>query len=179
MAVVAAFVAGIGAGALWSPRSRPPAEPARSGAPLVQAPPPTTLPSEAPAPPAEAAASAPLPASAAPTGTPSAGTGRTPSATASLAALPESTLAHERALLDAAHTALLRRDARLALETLAKHASRHPNGQLAEERDVLRIQALALAGRDREARAASGEFRRRYPSSVLLPTVDAALRSAP
>jgi hypothetical protein len=41
---------------------------------------------------------------------------------------------------------------------------------------VLAIQALAAAGRADEAANRAGSFRKAYPSSLLLPIVDAALR---
>jgi hypothetical protein len=84
-------------------------------------------------------------------------------------------LAQERALLDVARTALGRGDGQATLTALAKHAQRFPNGQLAEEREALGIQALLLLKRNDEARARGARFRQRYPGSVLLPAIEAAL----
>ncbi|MDB4993264.1 MAG: hypothetical protein JWM74_696 [Myxococcaceae bacterium] len=84
-------------------------------------------------------------------------------------------LAQERALLDVARTALGRGDGQATLTALAKHAQRFPNGQLAEEREALGIQALLLLKRNDEARALGARFRQRYPGSVLLPAIEAAL----
>ena len=84
-------------------------------------------------------------------------------------------LAQERALLDVARTALGRGDGQATLTALAKHTQRFPNGQLAEEREALGIQALLLLKRNDEARALGARFRQRYPGSVLLPAIEAAL----
>ena len=59
---------------------------------------------------------------------------------------------------------------------LEEHARDFPAGQLAEEREALAIQALAQAGRKAEAAARGSAFRARWPTSVLTPVVDAALR---
>jgi hypothetical protein len=85
-------------------------------------------------------------------------------------------LAQERALLEMARTALSRRDLSHAFESLESHASKFPNGQLAEERESLWVQALASAGRLEEARLRAAEFKAKYPNSLLLPAVEAALQ---
>lgn len=87
-------------------------------------------------------------------------------------------LAAERAVIETARMAIARNDAEGALTALERHAVRHPNGRLAQERDALRIQALVLAGRRVEAREHASRFRRQYPDSFLLPVVDAALEGA-
>jgi hypothetical protein len=88
-------------------------------------------------------------------------------------------LAQERALLDVARTALGRGEGEETLTALGKHEKRYPNGQLAEEREAIGIQALLLLARYDEARARGGRFRQRYPGSVLLPAVEAALATIP
>lgn len=70
-------------------------------------------------------------------------------------ALEAGTLAQELALLGEAQRALTAGDARGALRALAQHASRFPQGALANEREVARVGALCAAGRDVEARAAA------------------------
>ena len=95
------------------------------------------------------------------------------SATAATAAKDPS-LARERTLLDMARTALSRGDASGALGSLDTHAREFPSSQLAEEREVLAIQALASAGRASEARKRAAAFRTRFVNSPLLPIVDEA-----
>lgn len=85
-------------------------------------------------------------------------------------------LARERALVDRARSALARGDAAGALSAADDHRRAFPRGQLAEEREVVAIQALAAAGRSEEAGTRAGVFRKAHPSSLLLPIVDAALR---
>jgi len=85
-------------------------------------------------------------------------------------------LSRERALVDRARSALARGDAAGALAAADEHRKAFAGGQLAEEREVVAIQALAAAGRPEEAANRAGSFRKTYPSSLLLPIVDAALR---
>ncbi|WP_394834881.1 hypothetical protein LVJ94_51125 [Pendulispora rubella] len=84
-------------------------------------------------------------------------------------------LAEEQSLLETARSAILRRDPVLALAPLREHAQRFPRGHLIEERDGLWVQALANAGETAAARTKAAEFRRRYPQSLLLPAVEAAV----
>ena len=86
-------------------------------------------------------------------------------------------LAEEQSLLETARSAILRREPRLALGPLREHAQRFPRGHLSEERDGLWVQALANAGETAAARTKAAEFRRKYPQSLLLPAVDAAVGS--
>jgi hypothetical protein len=65
----------------------------------------------------------------------------------SFPAAPPSTLRAERVLIERARSALLRGDARAAREAIALHRERFPDGQLAEERELLRSQVDA-AGDD-------------------------------
>jgi hypothetical protein len=72
----------------------------------------------------------------------------------------------ERLLLEAARTALTRGDHESARRALARHAASFANGQLAEEREVLMVQALRAAGDDDGARRRAAEFDRKFPSSL-------------
>jgi hypothetical protein len=83
-------------------------------------------------------------------------------------------LARERTLLDMARTALSRGDSTAALSAADTHAREFPSSQLAEEREVLAIQALAAANRSPEARRRAAVFRMTYPKSALLPIVEEA-----
>ncbi|GMU60376.1 MAG: hypothetical protein AMXMBFR34_21390 [Myxococcaceae bacterium] len=84
-------------------------------------------------------------------------------------------LSAERALLEVARTALAKGDVPGTLEAVERHAREFPRGRLAEEREVLFIQALAQAGRRDEALARAQRFRAHFPDSLMLPAVDAAL----
>lgn len=83
-------------------------------------------------------------------------------------------LANERALLEAARTALGRSEAASALASLERHRARYPAGQLREEREALSVQALVSLGRTDEARARAERFKKDFPKSLFLPVVDVA-----
>jgi hypothetical protein len=97
-----------------------------------------------------------------------------PSAPSVAAPAPHRSLREERALLERARAALADDDAAGALAAVERHARRFPDGQLVEERDSLRVRALAAAGDRDEARRRADEFARRYPESLFLPSVRAA-----
>lgn len=82
----------------------------------------------------------------------------------------------ERALLDQARRALNEGDDERALALVDTHAKTFPRGVLGEERDVLRIQALAAKGEIDAARAAATTFRQKYPASPFLPAIASRLR---
>ena len=86
-----------------------------------------------------------------------------------------SDLVREREVIDAARAALSRGRPADALLATARHAERWPRGHLAEEREVIAIQALAASGRRAEADRRAGAFKRSFPSSMLIPAVDQAL----
>jgi hypothetical protein len=88
---------------------------------------------------------------------------------------PGNSLAAERSLLDVARSAFGRGEGDAALAALARHEKIFPNGQLAEEREALAVRCLVLTSRADEARARAARFRRRYPTSVMLPAVEASL----
>ena len=82
-------------------------------------------------------------------------------------------LAKERSLLELSRTAITRGDPDNALQHLAKHHRRYRQGRLAEERDALWIQALALRpGHQREIATRAAAFRRSYPKSLFLSVVN-------
>lgn len=91
----------------------------------------------------------------------------------------DDSLGDEMALVARAQTALHRGLYESALSALDEHARRFPRGDLAEEREALAVQALARAGRDDEASARASRFEARYPRSVLVPVVRAAVGGAP
>jgi hypothetical protein len=77
-------------------------------------------------------------------------------------------LAEERDLLDTARAAIVRGDPAAALPALDRHGARFPQGVLAEERDALRVRALARLGRGDEARAALARLRQEHPHGVVV-----------
>lgn len=116
-----------------------------------------------------ASASASASTSAAPTAAPR------PTGTAAATTDPKSDLARERELIDAARAGVARGHADAALSAVSRHEREFPQGQLREEREGLRILALAAQGRTAEARTFAARFRKSYPQSVLLPQIDTAL----
>lgn len=127
------------------------------------------------APPAAAPASSPVSAESPPTPTIlPAGDSPSPPARAALARPRLSNADAARAelqLLRQARAAVAREDFAAALPPLAEHARRFRDGRLVEEREALRIKALAGLGRMDEARRAATAFEARFPRSVLLPAV--------
>jgi hypothetical protein len=108
-----------------------------------------------------------------------------PSSTTTLAAPTPSlapsggSSADERNLIDAMRTALKGGDSAGALGFVAAHEKRFPSGAFTEEREAYAVQALARSGRVAEAKARGDRFRKRYPSSLLLPIVDQAAPGNP
>ncbi|QSQ22740.1 hypothetical protein JY651_47885 [Pyxidicoccus parkwayensis] len=74
----------------------------------------------------------------------------------------------ELLLIDDAQRALQRGAAEEALSLLRGHASRFEAGALAQEREVLAIEALVLLGRRPEAQRRAEEFLTKYPTSSHL-----------
>jgi hypothetical protein len=85
-------------------------------------------------------------------------------------------LAAERRLLEDARRALASSPSD-ALRAIDAHGRSHPRGQLIEEREALRIRALAAAHRTDEAQRRGLEFRKRFPTSLFLPAVEHTLQS--
>jgi len=164
---IAAFIAGgaVGAGLVLATRSDKERivyveRPARPSAPTAErAPPlaPTVESASATSSPPVAPASAPSPS---------------PATSASL-------LSRERAILDAARSALSAGESARALSLLDDHARRFAHPQLGEEREALGIQALVTSGRYDDARARAARFRASSPASLFLPAIDASLASIP
>jgi len=129
-------------------------------------------------PPVAVAAEVPGGPSAAPVGEgprePSVHRGVEPAATATRST-PRSALSDELRLLAPARAALARRDFAGALVAIGDHARRFRDGRLVEEREALRVKALAGLGRAQEARAVAADFRRRFPRSALLPAIAGSL----
>jgi hypothetical protein len=86
-------------------------------------------------------------------------------------------LAMESPLIDQARRGIETHYPSQALERLEEHQRRFPHGQLEEEREALWVQALVASGKTDSARAHAAEFRRRFPRSIQLPVVEAAIAS--
>jgi len=71
--------------------------------------------------------------------------------------------------------AAMRNDPARALAILSEHRSRFPRGVLAEERDALRVEALARLGKSREAERENDRFRREHPDSVHADRINTVL----
>jgi hypothetical protein len=84
----------------------------------------------------------------------------------------------ELTLLDAARKATRSGDFATALSVLREHEQRFPRGHLVEEREALKVKALFGLGRDDEAKQAAEGFRRRFPQSVFLPSVNRMMGAA-
>jgi outer membrane protein assembly factor BamD (BamD/ComL family) len=74
-------------------------------------------------------------------------------------------------LLERAQDALKTRpDEALAL--CNEHAKSYPNGMLAQEREVIAIEALVKMGRTAEAKSRADRFRARFPGSSHMRRID-------
>jgi hypothetical protein len=78
----------------------------------------------------------------------------------------------ELQLLRTARQDVTRGDHAGALSAIGQHRRRFQNGTLVEEREALRVKALAGLGRAKEAQAAAAAFRTRFPHSVFLSTFE-------
>jgi len=81
-------------------------------------------------------------------------------------------------LLQRVHAAYARHDFSTALGFVAEHARRFPDGQLAEQREALRVRSLTGSGRTDDAHRAAAAFAVRFPRSVLLPRVEGSAGSS-
>lgn len=93
------------------------------------------------------------------------------------AAKPPPSTADEDVAIQQIHSALGRGDTAAALAAVAAHEKRFPNGQQADAREALAVQALVRAGRRDEAEARAARFKKRFPGSFYQSIVDQALGS--
>jgi hypothetical protein len=116
-----------------------------------------------------------------PVGDPPAGSlrGRGPAPSLSQSLSRADAIREELRLLRQARAAVGREDFAAALAPLAELSRRFRDGRLAEEREALRVKALAGLGRTDEARRAAAAFEARFPRSVLLPAVSRMPASSP
>jgi hypothetical protein len=80
------------------------------------------------------------------------------------------TLAEENALVARARSTLAG-DPAATLVAVGEHARRYPGGELAPERDYLRVSALRRLHRTGEAKARGRAYLVMYPSSPYAPAV--------
>ncbi|MDP3274301.1 MAG: hypothetical protein Q8Q09_03845 [Deltaproteobacteria bacterium] len=84
-------------------------------------------------------------------------------------------LTAETHLMDMARSALARGRAEAAMDAIDQHARAFAQGQLAEDRESLAVQALVTLGRREQATRRAEAFRRRWPSGLYRPRVEAAI----
>jgi len=92
---------------------------------------------------------------------------------------PRADMAAESALLEGARRSLDRGAVDSALVDLEKHARTYPAGYLTEEREVLEVRALVLAGRRESAERRAAAFRKVFPRSIQLEALARALDAKP
>jgi len=63
----------------------------------------------------------------------------------------------------------------VALDLVADHAKRFPRGELAPEREYLRVKALRRLGRTNEARDRAKAYLATFPTSPYAPAVRSLL----
>jgi hypothetical protein len=85
----------------------------------------------------------------------------------------------EATLLSRAHNELLSGSPERALATTAEHARAYPRGALAQERDVIAIEALVKLGRRDEARRRAASFRQTFPGSSHGDRIDRLVGETP
>jgi hypothetical protein len=102
-----------------------------------------------------------------------------PKARRSSAADANDTDALELGLLQRTRGAVAKGEFSTALDAIAEHQRRFPAGRLREEREALRIKALAGLGRNDEAQRAAERFRERFPRSVLSRRIEETVRPNP
>ena len=78
------------------------------------------------------------------------------------------------AILEDSQDALQSNPAR-ALAQVNRHAARFPHSALAQEREVIAIEALLRLGRSDEARLRAARFEQSYPTSAHVPRIEALI----
>jgi hypothetical protein len=85
----------------------------------------------------------------------------------------------ELGVLEPARSSIGRGDYAGAMTAIARHQREYPRGQLAEEREALRVRALWGMGQKASAESAAAAFRKRYPRSVLLSWMKEPAKQSP
>jgi hypothetical protein len=176
LGLLAGSVVAVSAGSVLSPAERAPA--VATASPVVAtvaAPPLRTVAALAPVPLAPTAAPSASPLRVAASGSASSAAHETVAPTApnaSVAAFEppanaRQTLADELRELDRARARLAAGDASGALGDVARFEARYPRGRLRQEAVLVRVEALAAAGRCADASSAAASFLAQHPNSVL------------
>jgi hypothetical protein len=146
------------------PTARPPAEVQAQAPPSTAAPSPATTSTVAP----EAVdAAKPAPSSTSAMRAPAEGRGAPPPSK------PITDASAEAALLERAREAIAT-DPKRALAITREHARRFPKGILAQEREVIAIDALKRLGKGSEAESRVDQFKKTYPGSAHQHGLDSA-----
>jgi Outer membrane lipoprotein len=82
-----------------------------------------------------------------------------------------STFREELAMVEAARSALASGDTDVCLKALDRHDAKFPDGALASEADITRIEAHAKNGQNARARALADRFLTRHPTSPYVERV--------
>jgi hypothetical protein len=127
-----------------------------------------------PMPPPPAAVVAPEPAAEPPTAAPEAA----PSVPKSRDLKGAASQVEELELLQSARAALNTAPAQ-ALALVSRHAARFPHSALVQEREMIRIKALAALGRNAEAAQAARDFEQKYPDSIHQGSAAAVTHATP
>jgi hypothetical protein len=85
----------------------------------------------------------------------------------------------ELGVLEPARSSIGRGDYAGAMSAIARHQREYPRGQLAQEREALRVRALWGMGQKASAESAAAAFRKRYPRSVLLSWMKEPAKQSP
>ena len=88
-------------------------------------------------------------------------------------------LSNERRLLDQARKSMSEGNWQKAREVLERHGQVYPQGALIEEREAMLVNALVSLGYYEQAKRRGAAFRARFPESLVLPSVNAALGAIP
>jgi hypothetical protein len=89
------------------------------------------------------------------------------------------TYALEAGLLEPARRGIGSGNYGTAMSAIARHQREYPRGQLAQEREALRVRALWGMGQKPAAESAAAAFRKRYPRSGLLSWMPEPAKAAP
>lgn len=90
----------------------------------------------------------------------------------------ERAIVQELAIVNAARAALRGRAFQEALAHAGRHKAKFPSGRLSDEREAIAIQSLVELHRQEEARQRAESFQQKYPDSLFLPAVNAAVAGA-
>ena len=166
--VLVAALGGVGLGVtVWMLLSSGPSSSPAPSSTVIQPPAPAV------APPSAGASFEPQALPSAPVSAPAVNADGTPSTARPAPAAPARPAESEAEFLERARGSLGQSPS-LALSLANQHRARYPSGVLAEEREVIAIEALKRLGRTAEAERRIEAFARRYPGSAYRKKLDSA-----